>query len=120
MYMPKYLEWDFDNPKHRQRRRRPELPLEGEILLDEEPSPRIRVEVTHRYQPRRHSAPPAWLIVLLIIAAVMWISPFGAVVALVMLSIFLTAYPTVAIVLGVTIALMVIIALRERRAGRPF
>ena len=118
--MPPYLEWDFDNPKHRQRRRRPELPLEGEILLDEEPTPRIRVEVTHRYQPRRQRQQIPWLIVLLLVAAVMWISPFGAVVALVIISIFVTAYPTLAIALGGTIALVIIIAIRERRAGRPF
>ena len=119
--MPKYLEWDFDNPKHRQRRRRPEPVLEGEILLDEQPAPRIRVEVTHRYQPRRQRQQiPPWLIVLLLVAAVMWISPFGAVVALVMISIFLMAHPTIAIALGGTIALVIIIALREGWHGRPF
>jgi hypothetical protein len=75
------LEWGFDNPKHRQRRRRAELPLEGEILLDEEPAPRIRVEVVHRaYVLRQRQHVPPWLIALPIIAAVMWISPFGAVV----------------------------------------
>ena len=118
--MPKYLEWDFDNPKHRHRHRR-SLPLEGEILTNEEPAPRIRVEVTHRYQPRRQRQQiPPWLIVLLLVAAVMWISPFGAIVALVMISIFLTAHPTIAIAIGGPIALVIIIALRERWYGRSF
>jgi hypothetical protein len=96
--------------------------LEGEILLDEEPVPRIhRVEVVHRYQPRRQRQHvPPWLIVLLLVAAVMWISPFGAVIAIVMISIFVTAHPTIAIAIGGTVALVIIFALRERRAGRPF
>jgi hypothetical protein len=37
-----------------------------------------------------------------------------------LIAVFLTAYPTVAIALGGTIALVVIIALRERWHGRPF
>jgi hypothetical protein len=83
---------------------------------------RIRVEVVHRaYQPRRqHSTVPPWLIALLILVAVMWISPFGAVVALVMISIFLTAHPTIAIAIGGTIALVIAIGLHQRWRGHPF
>jgi hypothetical protein len=43
--MPKYLEWDFDNPKHRQRRRRPPPPMDE--VLEPEPTPRVRVEIVH-------------------------------------------------------------------------
>jgi hypothetical protein len=121
--MRQYLEWDFDNPKHRQRRRRKPLPLEGEVLgpeLEVEPTPRIRVEVTHRYQPRHHSAPPIWLIVLLILAAVMWISPFGAVIALVMLGIFVSAYPTLAFTLLAALALVIVVGLHQRWRGHRF
>jgi hypothetical protein len=119
-HTPKYLEWDYDNPKHRQRRRRPPPPLDGEVLEPEEPSPRIRVEVHHRIVPRQRQHVPPWLVALLIIAVVMWISTFGAVVALVMISIFVTAHPTIAIALGGMVTLVAIAALRERRAGRPF
>ena len=66
-------------------RRRPPPPLEGEILGPAD-TPRIKVEVVHRaYQPRRQrNAIPPWLVALLIIAVLIWISPFGAVVAIVM------------------------------------
>jgi hypothetical protein len=118
--MPKYLEWDYDNPKHRQRRSPPIL--EGEILTpEEEPTPRIRIKVTHRYSLRRqHNTIPPWLIALLIIAALMWVSPFGAVVAIVMASVLIASHPAIAFVIGGMIALVAIAAIRERRAGRPF
>jgi hypothetical protein len=98
------------------------LPLEGEVLGPElEVEPRIRVEVVHRaYQPRQRQHVPPWLVVLLIIAAVMWMSPFGAVVAIVMLGILLTAHPTIAFVIGGMVALLIVFALRERWHGRPF
>jgi hypothetical protein len=118
--MPKYLEWDFDNPKHRQRRRPQPPPIDGEVL-EPEPTPRIRVEVVHRaYQPRQRQHMPRLAIALLIIAAVMWISPFGLIVGLFLISVFLMMHPAVAIVLGVTIALVIGVAIRERRRGRPF
>ena len=64
--------WDWpneaDNP-HRRRR-----PLKGEIL---EPSPRVRIEVTHRYAPRPREHIPPWLIAVVILAVLLWISPFG-------------------------------------------
>jgi hypothetical protein len=108
----------------RGRRHRQPLPLEGEVLgpeLEPEPTPRIRVEVVHRYQPRRqHNAPPPWVIALLIIAAVMWISPFGALVAVVMLSVFVTAHPAIGIALLATPVLVIIIAIHQRRRGHPF
>ena len=57
---------------------------------------------------------------LLLVAAAMWISPFGAVVALVMVSVLLTEHPTIAIAIGGIIAALIIAAIRERRAGRQF
>ena len=52
--MTKYLEWDYDNPKHRSRRRRQLLPLEGEVLGPEpEVEPRIHVTVEHRHVNQR-------------------------------------------------------------------
>jgi hypothetical protein len=63
---------------------------------------------------------PRLAIALLIIAAVMWISPFGVIIGLVLISVFLMMHPAAAIVLGATIALVIVIALRERWHGRPF
>ena len=65
----RYLEWDYDNPKHRQRRRRQPLPLEGEVLgpeLEVEPSSRIQVEIVHHHRRQRQQV-PAWLVVLLVV-----------------------------------------------------
>jgi hypothetical protein len=122
--MSEFLEWDFDNPKHRQRRRRQPLPLEGEVLgpeLEIEPKSRVRVEVVHRYQPRRqHDAIPPWAIAILIIGFLCWVSPLGTVIALVIIPIFLAMHPTVAIALGVFVALVIVVALRERWYGRAF
>jgi hypothetical protein len=119
--MPKYLEWDYDNPKHRQRRRRPPPILEGEIL-EPEPSPRIRVEVTHRtYQPRRqHSAIPPWLVALLIVAALMWWAPLGTIILIAIVSISIAAHPTIGVAIAIFVVLVVGIAWRQRRLGRPF
>jgi hypothetical protein len=106
----------------RGRRRRPEPPLEGEILPPEaEPTPRIRVEIVRRaYQPRQRSTVPPWVIATLIFAGLCWLNPLGVVIAIVMISVLLTEHPTIAIAIGVIIAALVIIAIRERRAGRPF
>jgi hypothetical protein len=120
-HMAQRYEWDFP-PTMRPRRRRPPPPLEGEILEPQsEPPPRIhRVEVFHRYQPRQHSGLPPWVIALLIIAAVMWVSPFGAVVALVMLAVFVTSHPTVALSVAAALVLVVAIAVHQRWRGHPF
>ena len=56
----------------------------------------------------------------MIFAALCWISPFGMVVAIVVASVFLTMHPTIAIAMGVMLALVIIIAMRERLAGRAF
>jgi hypothetical protein len=118
--MPQYLEWDIDNPKHRQRRRRPPPPvLEGEVL-EPEPTPRIHVEVHHRYVPRQRQHVPPWLIVLAIVAALMWMAPLGTIILFAIVSIFFAEHPTIAFVIGGMIALVIVFALRERRAGRPF
>jgi hypothetical protein len=68
---------------HHKARHRPPPALDGEIL---EPTPRIRVEVHHGYVPRQRSTMPPWLVALLIIAVLMWVSPFGALIAIVMAS----------------------------------
>jgi hypothetical protein len=102
------------------RGRRPPPILEGEILPPEpEPTPRIhRVEITvHR---RQRQQIPAWAIAMVIIGALCWVSPFGLIVGLVLISVFLTMHPAFAVVLGVTIALVIGVAIRERRARRPF
>jgi hypothetical protein len=93
-------------------------PIDGEVL-EPEPTPRIhRVEITvHRRQ--RQQIPP-WVIAAVIFAALCWISPFGMVVAIVVASVFLTMHPTIAIAMGVMLALVIIIAMRERLAGRAF
>ena len=119
----RYLEWDFDNPKHKQRRRRQPLPLEGEVLgpeLEVEPaSSRIQVEIVHYHRRQRQHVPP-WAIAILIIGALAWVSPIGLVIALFMVGVFVTAYPTVAIALGIFLVLFIGIAVRERLAGRSF
>ena len=87
-----------------------------------EPPPRIRVEVVHRHQPRQcqHHQIPPWVIAMVIFAALFWLSPFGMVAALVMGGILVTSHPVIDIAIGVTVALVVIIEWRERRAGRHF
>ena len=115
-------DWPPTMRPRRGRRRRPPPILEGEILEPElEREPHIRVSVEHRHvNHRQRQQIPPWLVALLIVAAVMWISPFGAVIALVMISIFLTEHPTVAVAIGGAIALVIAIALREKWHGRPF
>ena len=106
----------------RRGRRQPSTPvLDGEVLTQQEEQPRIRVEIVRRYVPRRQrSAPPAWLIVLVTLAVVMWMAPLGTVIAIVMLSIFLTEHPAIAVMIGAIIAALIVAAIRERWHGRPF
>jgi hypothetical protein len=117
---PRY-EHDYP-PTMRPRRAKPQgRPLQGEILGPEpKPTPRIRVEVTHRYQPRRHSAPPPWVVALLIIGVPMRMAPLGTVIAIVMGAILITSHPMIGVVIGGTITLVIIIAIRERWKGREF
>jgi hypothetical protein len=103
----------------RPRRGRPPPVLEGEVL-GPEPSPRIRVEVVHHHYRRRHTAPPPWIIPLVFIVTLLFVSPYALVVALVLIAVFLTMHPIIAIALGGMIALVIIIAVRERLAGRIF
>jgi hypothetical protein len=112
--------WDWPQEPRRGRRRRPEPVLEGEILLDEEPMPRIRVEVHHRYVPRQRQHVPPWLIVLAILAALMWMAPLGTIILIAIVSIFFASHPTIAFVIGGMIALVAIAAMRERWHRRPF
>lgn len=48
------------------------------------------------------------------------VSPYALIVSCVLIAVFFTAHPTIAIAIGVTVAALVIVAIRERRAGRPF
>jgi hypothetical protein len=114
--MPKqYLEWDIDNPKHRQRRPRQPPPLDGEVL---EPEPRIRVEVVHRHQPPRRSIAPQMVTIaaLVVLVLILFRSPG----ALILLAVLLTAQPMLAVAIGGTIAVLIVAALWEWRHGRPF
>jgi hypothetical protein len=110
--MPKYLEWDFDNPKHhRQRRRHPRPPLEGEILTPDSERQTIRIDVHH------HSSilPQAAIVGAFVVVALILVRSPGA---LIMLAVLVP--PKVWIVCGLAAAILVIIAIRERLAGRPF
>ena len=115
--MTEWREWDWPNEPKRSRRRRIQT---VEILPPQQPEPErhIRVTVTAHHRQRQHV--PPWLIVLVIFAALCWVSPFGLVVALVMGGILLTAHPSIAIAIGVIVAALVIAAIRERLAGRHF
>jgi hypothetical protein len=82
---------------------------------------RIRVEVVRRaYQPRQRQHVPPWLVALLIIAAVMWISPFGAVVTIVMIAVLVTSHPTEALCVAGSIGLVIVIGVSQRLRGQPF
>jgi hypothetical protein len=103
--MSEHLQWDFDNPAHR--RRRPRV----EVLPPEEPPRRYHVDVTVR---RNRSMP--WIVPVAIIVAVLvlWRLKLG----LLMLA-ALVGRDAIEAVLFV-VALLGVLAWRERRAGRPF
>jgi hypothetical protein len=84
-------------------------------LPPRQPERDIHITVHHR----RHGA-PTWLIPLAILALLSVVSSHAPIVSCVLIAVFLTAHPTIAIALGGTLALVVIIALRERWYGRPF
>jgi hypothetical protein len=106
-------EWDYPATM-RPRRRRPRIET-VEILPPEQPERHIRVTVHHQ----RHQAPP-WIVPLAIIALLLMISPFGLVVALVMLAVLVSAHPTVAISVAGSFVLVVAIGVHQRRKGVPF
>jgi hypothetical protein len=119
--MTEWREWDWP-PEPKKRSRRPRIQT-VEILPPRQPEPERRIHVNVNVHHRRNvsiSGIPPWLIVLVIVAALCWVSPFGLVVALVMGGILLTAHPTVAIIIGVSVALVIIIGLKEQLSGRPF
>jgi hypothetical protein len=71
----------------------------------------------HRaYQPRRHSATPAWIVPLAIVVVVIILLRSPG--ALILLAVIIPAWFWLAI--GVVIAVLVIVALREHLAGRDF
>ena len=120
-----FIEWDIDNPAHKRRRRRQQRPqieyLEPDEILEPEQASRIVVEhrhVVHHQRQRQHI--PPWSIAILIIGMLCWLNPLGLVIALFMAGILLTAHPTVAIALGIFVALIAGIAIREHLARRPF
>ena len=109
------LEYDFDNPAHRRRHRRPPPILEGEILTPES-EPRIhRVDIRHH----RNGHIPQMIIAGALLFLVLRFLPYFGIGLLIAVAL-LIAYPIVGIVAGVTVAALVIIATLERRAGRPF
>lgn len=118
--MPKYLEWDFDNPKHRQRRRRPSPPLEGEVLGPEpevDRTPRIHhVEVVHHHQ--RHHGPTPQRLVIIAAFAVLALILVRSPGALILLAVIIPSWFWLAA--GVTVAVLVIAHIRNHRAARPF
>jgi len=61
-----------------------------------------------------------WIIALVIIAALMWISPFGLIVGIVLISTLLMMHPTIAIAIAAWVAMFICIAIYQRRRGRAF
>jgi hypothetical protein len=112
--MTKYTEIDFDNPVHwKRQRRRPPPPLEGEILTPEPEQP--TVHVVHHY--RRHGPTPQRLVIIAafaVLALVLLRSPG----ALVLLAVMIPSWVWLA--LGVIVAVLVLVSVREHRAGRDF
>ena len=80
---------------------------------------RVEIAIHHHRRQRQQTIPP-WAIVMLAIGVVCWISPFGTVIALFMIGVFVTAYPTIAIALAIVLVLIIGAAIRERLARRPF
>jgi hypothetical protein len=114
--MSKYLPWDFDNPAHRQRRRRQPPILEGEII-EPQSEPRVhRVTVEHVYHRREGISPQRIVIVaaFAILALVLLRSPG----ALIMLAVLIPSWLWLAA--AFIVAVLVIASIRERNAGRKF
>jgi hypothetical protein len=106
------LEYDFDNPVHRQRRCRPPPPLEGEILTPEPEPTIVRVDVRHR---RRSIAPRVVTIgALVIVVLILFRSP-GALILLAAL-----VPPTMWIAAGVIVAILTLMAIISKVRGHPF
>ena len=79
-------------------------PIDGEVL-EPEPTPCIRVEVVQHHQSRQGSTPQRLVIVA----------------AMIVLGIILLRSPAnLWIAMAVTVAALIIIAMRERWHGRPF
>jgi hypothetical protein len=100
--MADFLEHDFDNPAHRQHRR----PRVEEYLPPEQPD-------YHHHDARGLQR---WIIIAAV--AVLVVILFRSPTALLMLA-ALTGWPTIAASL-ILVAILSVIAWRERRVGRPF
>jgi hypothetical protein len=105
--------------KYHRNTRRPRIET-VEILPPQQPERERHIHVTVTAHRQRHSAPPAWVVVLLAFGVFAWLSPFALIVGIVLVSVFLTEHPTIAVAIGVVIAALMIAAIRERRAGRQF
>ncbi len=114
--MADFLEHDFDNPVHRQRRRRLSPILEGEIL-EPQSEPERRIRVTIATERRRHNTLPQQVVIFVaffVLALIAFRSPG----ALILLAVLIPN--TIWIALGVVVGALVLISIRERLAGRDF
>jgi hypothetical protein len=95
--MTQKYEWDYPATMRPRRRRATQQTtvLDGEVLQPQQD--RIRVEVRHIYQPQCQPKPPPYVIAILIFAALIWVSPIGFVIAIVMGGILVSAHPNEAI-----------------------
>jgi hypothetical protein len=98
------LEWDW--PPEPPRKQRPRV----EVLEPERPRVRVEVEVRH------HRQPPSWIVPagIIVIVLLLWRFKLG-----VLMLAALTGWPTIAAALTL-VAILAVVARRERRAGRPF
>lgn len=90
-------------------------PIDGEVL-EPEPTPCIRVEVVQHHQSRQGSTPQRLVIVaaMIVLGIILLRSPYS----LLMLAVLIPANLWIA--MAVTVAALIIIAMRERWHGRPF
>jgi hypothetical protein len=107
--MREWREWDWPQ-EPRRRSRRPKVEI-----LEPEPTPRVqRVEIIHHHRSRA-TLPHIVTIGSAILAALILLR---APTAILMMAVLVP--PKVWIACGLAVALLVIIAIRERLAGRPF
>jgi hypothetical protein len=108
--MADYLEWDIDNPKHRQRRPRQPPILEGEIL---EPQPEPRISVTVE-QHHRSGFDARWILLPIAVLLVLRFLPAIGVALIVLLALAFT-YPLQGGILAIWLACVIVIIVFDRR-----